>query len=498
MQMDILYRSTRGNAETVTASQAILKGLADDGGLFVPERIPALDVDMDTLAGMTYQEVAYEVMSRFLTDFTKEELQTCIARAYDEKFDTDEIAPLHQADGAYFLELFHGATIAFKDMALSILPHLMTTAARKNQVHNDIVILTATSGDTGKAALAGFADVPGTRIIVFYPKDGVSPIQEKQMVTQKGENTFVVAIRGNFDDAQTGVKKMFSDEELSRKLDQAGYQFSSANSINIGRLVPQVVYYVYAYATLYKQGKIGRDEKINVTVPTGNFGNILAAYYAKQMGLPIDMLLCASNENKVLYDFFKSGTYDRNREFILTSSPSMDILISSNLERLIYHLTGDDADQNRAFMESLSREGRYAITPEMKEQLFDFYGNYASEEETAAVIADIYRKDGYVIDTHTAVAADVYRKYRKERDNGRKTVIASTASPFKFTRSVMKAIDSGCDDLTDFQLVDRLSELSQVKVPKAIEEIRTAAVLHDTVVEKDGMKGIVERILGIH
>ena len=498
MQMDILYRSTRGNAETVTASQAILKGLADDGGLFVPERIPALDVDMDTLAGMTYQEVAYEVMSRFLTDFTKEELQTCIARAYDEKFDTDEIAPLHQADGAYFLELFHGATIAFKDMALSILPHLMTTAARKNQVHNDIVILTATSGDTGKAALAGFADVPGTRIIVFYPKDGVSPIQEKQMVTQKGENTFVVAIRGNFDDAQTGVKKMFSDEELSRKLDQAGYQFSSANSINIGRLVPQVVYYVYAYATLYKQGKIGRDEKIYVTVPTGNFGNILAAYYAKQMGLPIDMLLCASNENKVLYDFFKSGTYDRNREFILTSSPSMDILISSNLERLIYHLTGDDADQNRAFMESLSREGRYAITPEMKEQLSDFYGNYASEEETAAVIADIYRKDGYVIDTHTAVAADVYRKYRKERDNGRKTVIASTASPFKFTRSVMKAIDSGCDDLTDFQLVDRLSELSQVKVPKAIEEIRTAAVLHDTVVEKDGMKGIVERILGIH
>lgn len=498
MQMDILYRSTRGNAETVTASQAILKGLADDGGLFVPERIPALDVDMDTLAGMTYQEVAYEVMRRFLTDFTKEELQTCIARAYDEKFDTDEIAPLHQADGAYFLELFHGATIAFKDMALSILPHLMTTAARKNQVHNDIVILTATSGDTGKAALAGFADVPGTRIIVFYPKDGVSPIQEKQMVTQKGENTFVVAIRGNFDDAQTGVKKMFSDEELSRKLDQAGYQFSSANSINIGRLVPQVVYYVYAYATLYKQGKIGRDEKINVTVPTGNFGNILAAYYAKQMGLPIDMLLCASNENKVLYDFFKSGTYDRNREFILTSSPSMDILISSNLERLIYHLTGGDADQNRAFMESLSREGRYAITPEMKEQLSDFYGNYASEEETAAVIADIYRKDGYVIDTHTAVAADVYRKYRKERDNGRKTVIASTASPFKFTRSVMKAIDSGCDDLTDFQLVDRLSELSQVKVPKAIEEIRTAAVLHDTVVEKDGMKGIVERILGIH
>lgn len=496
--MEILYKSTRGGENGVTASQAILKGLAQDGGLFVPDRIPTLDIPMETLAQMSYQEVAYEVMSRFFTDFTEEELKDCIARAYDEKFDTEEIAPLTKAEGIYFLELFHGATIAFKDMALSILPHLLTTAARKNNAKNEIVILTATSGDTGKAAMAGFADVPGTRIIVFYPKDGVSPVQEKQMVTQKGENTHVVAIHGNFDDAQTGVKNIFNDKAFAGELAASGFQFSSANSINIGRLIPQVVYYVYAYASLVKNGEIKDGEKVNVTVPTGNFGNILAAFYAKQMGLPIGKLICASNENKVLVDFFRTGVYDRNREFILTSSPSMDILISSNLERLIYHLTGDDADQNRAFMESLSREGRYAITPEMKEQLSDFYGNYASEEETAAVIADIYRKDGYVIDTHTAVAADVYRKYRKERDNGRKTVIASTASPFKFTRSVMKAIDSGCDDLTDFQLVDRLSELSQVKVPKAIEEIRTAAVLHDTVVEKDGMKGIVERILGIH
>ncbi|MGI6010820.1 MAG: threonine synthase [Ruminococcus sp.] len=495
--MNILYRSTRGNGDTVTASQAILKGLADDGGLFVPEKIPSLDVDIDRLAGMTYQETAYEVMSRFLTDFTEEELRGCIEKAYDEKFDTSEIAPLHKADGAYFLELFHGATIAFKDMALSILPHLMTTAARKNQVHNDIVILTATSGDTGKAALAGFADVPGTRIIVFYPKDGVSPIQEKQMVTQKGENTAVVAIRGNFDDAQTGVKKMFNDEELEKKLSAAGYQFSSANSINIGRLVPQVVYYVYAYAMMYKRGEIARGEKINVVVPTGNFGNILAAYYAKQMGLPIDMLICASNENKVLYDFFTSGTYDRNREFILTSSPSMDILISSNLERLIYHLTGDDAKQNRAFMDSLASTGKYEITDEMKSKLSDFYGNYASEEETARTIGDIYRESGYVIDTHTAVAAEVYRKYRRSGDNGRKTVIASTASPFKFTRSVMKAIAPLSDAMSDFQLVDELSSLAKVKVPRAIEEIRTAPILHDTVVEKDGMKSIVEKILGI-
>ena len=341
--MNLLYKSTRSNDVEVTASQAILKGLADDGGLFVPESLPALEADMDTLAGMSYQETAYEVMRQFLTDFTEEELKDCIAKAYDEKFDTKEIAPLVKKDEAYYLELFHGKTIAFKDMALSILPHLLTTSAKKNQVKNEIVILTATSGDTGKAALAGFADVPGTKIIVFYPKNGVSPIQEKQMVTQKGANTFVVGIHGNFDDAQTGVKKMFGDKELAAQMDKAGYQFSSANSINIGRLVPQVVYYVYAYAKMYANGEVAKGEKINVVVPTGNFGNILAAYYAKNMGVPIDKLICASNDNKVLYDFFRTGTYDRNREFILTTSPSMDILISSNLERLIYKIAGADA-----------------------------------------------------------------------------------------------------------------------------------------------------------
>ena len=343
--MQVLYKSTRGKEQAVTASMAILKGLSEDGGLFVPERIPQLDVPMDKLAQMTYQETAYEVMSRFLTDFTEEELKNCISKAYDSKFDTEKIAPLHEACGAYFLELFHGATIAFKDMALSILPHLMTTAAKKNHVKNEIVILTATSGDTGKAAMAGFADVPGTKIIVFYPKHGVSPIQEKQMVTQKGANTYVVGITGNFDDAQTAVKKMFNDHEMAAELDQAGFQFSSANSINIGRLVPQIVYYVYAYATLVRDGKIKDGQEINVVVPTGNFGNILAAYYAKQMGLPIHKLICASNENRVLYDFFRTGTYDRKRDFILTTSPSMDILISSNLERLIYRLTGENAEK---------------------------------------------------------------------------------------------------------------------------------------------------------
>lgn len=496
--MELLYRSTRGAKEPVTASKAILQGLAEDGGLFVPDSIPKLTCSMEQLAGMTYQETAYEVMKLFLTDYTEEELKYCINSAYDKKFDTDVIAPLAKVEDAYYLELFHGATIAFKDMALSILPYLMTTAAKKNQVKNDIVILTATSGDTGKAALAGFADVPGTKIIVFYPKNGVSPIQEKQMVTQKGDNTFVVGIHGNFDDAQSGVKAIFGNKELAKELDQAGYQFSSANSINIGRLVPQIVYYVYAYAKLLESGEIKDGETINVTVPTGNFGNILAAYYAKQMGIPIGKLICASNDNKVLYDFFRTGEYDRNRPFILTTSPSMDILISSNLERLIYRIAGNDPEKNKVLMEELTKDGAYHITDEMKAQLADFYGNYATEEETAETIRKIYKDCGYVIDTHTSVAATVYGKYTKETGDTAKTVIASTASPYKFTRSVMEAIDEGkYASMGDFELIDQLSEISGVAVPNAIEEIRNAEVRHNTVAEVAEMPAVVKNILGI-
>ena len=493
--MELLYRSTRNHETAVTASKAILQGLAEDGGLFVPDRIPALEVELEQLPRMTYQETAYEVMKLFLTDFTEEELKSCIRNAYDEKFDTKEIAPLRQADGAWYLELFHGATIAFKDMALSILPHLLTTSAGKNQVKNEIVILTATSGDTGKAALAGFADVPGTRIIVFYPKNGVSPIQEKQMVTQKGENTFVVGIRGNFDDAQSGVKKIFGDRELKEEMNRAGYQFSSANSINIGRLVPQIVYYVYAYGRMLASGELKSGEKMNVVVPTGNFGNILAAYYAKNMGLPIDKLICASNDNKVLVDFFRTGTYDRNRKFILTTSPSMDILISSNLERLVYLIAGCDDVKDAELMRQLTEKGKYEITPEMKAKLADFYGNYATEEETAEEIAEVFRKTGYVLDTHTAVASRVYRKYKTESGDDTKTVIASTASPYKFARSVMAAIGRVHPEMGDFELVDELCRLSGIKVPKAVEEIRTAPVLHDTVVETADMKKIVKEIL---
>ena len=495
--MSLFYKSTRDDSVKVTASQAILKGLAPDGGLFVPESIPSFDKSLEELSKISYKEVAYEVMKLMLDDFTEEELKACIDKAYDEKFDTDVIAPLVKADGAYYLELFHGATIAFKDMALSILPHLLITSAKKNDVHNEIVILTATSGDTGKAALAGFADVKGTRIIVFYPKNGVSPIQEKQMVTQKGDNTYVIGIKGNFDDAQTGVKKIFGDKELEKEMAEAGFQFSSANSINIGRLVPQIVYYVYAYTRLLADGEIKAGDKINAVVPTGNFGNILAAFYAKNMGLPINKLICASNENKVLYDFFTTGEYDRNREFVLTTSPSMDILISSNLERLIYRIAGNSAKKNSELMESLKNTGKYEITPEMKAQLSDFYGNYATEAEDAATIKKLYEDTGYVIDTHTAVAATVYEKYKKETGDDTVTVIASTASPYKFTRSVMDAIDSKYDSMTDFELVDELSKISNVAVPQAIEDIRTAPVLHDTVCEVNEMSSSVKKILGI-
>ena len=453
--MSMFYRSTRDDNVKVTASQAILKGLAADGGLFVPESIPSLDKSLEELSKMNYKEVAYEVMKLMLDDFTEEELKSCIDRAYDSKFDTEEMTPLVKVENEYFLELFHGATIAFKDMALSILPHLLTTSAKKNNVKNEIVILTATSGDTGKAALAGFANVPGTKIIVFYPKNGVSPIQEKQMVTQKGDNTYVIGIKGNFDDAQTGVKNIFSDKELEKVMNDAGFQFSSANSINI------------------------------------------AAFYAKNMGLPINKFICASNENKVLYDFFATGEYDRNREFVLTTSPSMDILISSNLERLIYRIAGNNAAKNAELMASLKSEGKYKITDDMKAQLADFYGNYATEAEDAATIKKIYEDCGYVIDTHTSVAATVYDKYRKETGDTTKTVIASTASPYKFTRSVMNAIDSKYDSMGDFELVDELSKISNVKVPNAIEEIRTAPVLHDTVCDSDKMCDEVKKILGI-
>jgi len=495
--MDLLYRSTRDNTVSVKASEAILKGLSADGGLFVPEKLPQLNTPLSVLAGMSYQEVAFEVMKEFFTDFTCEELKDCISKAYDSKFDTEEIAPIAKVGDTYYLELFHGPTIAFKDMALSILPHLMITSAKKNNIKNDIVILTATSGDTGKAALAGFADVPGTKIIVFYPKSGVSAVQEKQMVTEKGKNTHVVAIKGNFDDAQTGVKEIFNNKELIQELDENGYQFSSANSINIGRLIPQVAYYVYTYAKLLENQEIENGEAINLVVPTGNFGNILAAFYAKEMGIPVNKLICASNDNKVLYDFFKAGSYNRNRDFILTSSPSMDILISSNLERLIYSACQADSKKNLELMNSLNQDGIYTITEEMKEYLKDFQGDFATEAEVAETIRRIFKETNYLLDTHTAVAAAVREKYKKENSENIKTVIISTASPYKFARSVMEAIDDKYGQMEDFALIDIMKEVSGVELPKAIEEIRNAEIKHKTVVEVEEMEKTVKAFLGL-
>jgi len=494
------YHSTRSNDVTVTASQAVLKGLADDGGLFVPDSFPKLDKTFEELAKMDYKQTAYEVMKLFLDDYTEDELKYCIEHAYDDKFEVKDKVELKKAGGEYFLELYHGATIAFKDMALSILPYLMTTAAKKNGSKDELVILTATSGDTGKAALAGFSDVPGTSIIVFYPKDGVSPIQEKQMVTQKGKNTKVIGIRGNFDDAQNGVKAMFSDAALKAELKEHNMSFSSANSINIGRLIPQVVYYVYSYAELMRQGVIKAGDQINVTVPTGNFGNILAASYAKKTGVPIKTLLCASNDNKVLYDFFETGIYDRNREFILTESPSMDILISSNLERLIYEITGCDTKKCAAYMAQLKSEGRYEISADERKLLKDFAGGYADGKATASAIADLWNKDKYVIDTHTAVGAFVYNEYKIKTNDTIPTVIASTASPFKFAVSVKDAIDGtkteqNGDFEASYKVAEELAEETGLKLPKAMLEIKTAPVLHTTVCDVCDMKNEVRKTL---
>ena len=507
--MDIMYHSTRDKNVRLTSSQAILKGLADDGGLFVPEKLPVPDVPLKQWKDLEYRQLAYEVMKLFLTDFSEEELKNCIERAYDEKFDCEAIAPLAEAGNAYYLELYHGATIAFKDMALSILPHLMTTAAKKQSLKEEIVILTATSGDTGKAAMAGFADVPGTRIVVFYPKNGVSAVQERQMVTQKGKNVCVVGIKGNFDDAQSAVKKMFGDTALREELKERGFVFSSANSINIGRLVPQVVYYVYAWLKLLQNGRISEDDPINVCVPTGNFGNILAAWYAKQLGVPVRKLICASNSNRVLFDFFESGTYDKlheldekngsfsgERSFILTASPSMDILISSNLERLIYHISGEDEKKTAKFMEELKETGAYHIDDQMRERLKDFYGGYANEERTVEQIRKVFTDCSYVIDPHTAVASAVYEDYRKATSDETNVVIASTASPYKFAKTVLEAIEPSKAGLEAMEMIDALHEASGIEIPQAVEELRSAPVLHDIVCAVEDMPAEVKKFLG--
>ncbi|ANK60487.1 MULTISPECIES: threonine synthase [Loigolactobacillus] len=496
--MEILYRSTRGPEEkALTASQAILQGLAPDGGLFVPVDLPQVELNFAKLINAPYQEVAYQILHAFLTDFTEQELRDCINKAYDKKFTTPAIAPLKKSEDGYFLELFHGPTLAFKDMALSILPYLMTTAAKKNHLDKEIVILTATSGDTGKAAMAGFADVPGTSIIVFYPKDGVSSIQKQQMVTQTGANTHVVGIDGNFDQAQTNVKKIFNDTLFRKQLAAKDFQFSSANSINIGRLVPQIAYYVFAYAQLLKKGAIKNGDKVNFSVPTGNFGNILAAYYAKAIGLPIGKLICASNKNNVLTDFFNSGVYDKNRPFYVTTSPSMDILVSSNLERLIFQLSGKNDQQTRIFMQLLNETGNYQVNDNMRRSLDDFYADYASELETTNEINRVFRENQYTIDPHTAVASAVARKYHEATGDKALTVVVSTASPFKFPNPVLQALSGKAAPVDGIPADETLASFINLPLPKPIEQLRSAPVLHKQIVEPNAMQEAIAEILGV-
>ena len=492
----IQYISTRDTNNRVTASQAILKGIAEDGGLYVPTALPEVTLDWEVLKTQSYQEIAIEILSAFLTDFTKEEITDCVHSAYDTTFDTKEIAPVKKVGSRHFMELFHGRTIAFKDMALSILPYLLTTAAKKNKSDKEIVILTATSGDTGKAALAGFADVHHTNIIVFYPKGGVSTIQERQMVTQAGDNTFVYGVEGNFDDAQTKVKELFADKELNATLAEKGFQFSSANSINIGRLCPQIVYYVFAYAQLVKDGTLKIGDPMNVVVPTGNFGNILAAYYAKGIGVPINKLICASNENDVLVDFFQTGTYNRLREFKLTSSPSMDILVSSNLERFVFELTGRSSKETNALMTSLKENGSYSV-PNTDTALFQqFYGNRASQEETAQTIHDVFTNEHYLLDPHTAVADAVYTKYMKETGDETPTVVVSTASPYKFPQSVLSALNVDTNQ-TDAKLMEAIQQESGIAIPTAVTSVLDAPIRHTKVLSIEGMKQSVLDSLNI-
>jgi len=494
---NLYYQSTRGDKKRVLSAEAIIKGIANDGGLFVPETIPQINKNLYRLKSIDYKELAFLIIKKFFTDYRQDELKDCINRAYDNKFDTEIIAPLSEKMGAYFLELYHGPTLAFKDMALSLLPHLLKKAAQKLNLCQEIVILTATSGDTGKAALQGFAKVEGTKIIVFFPYKGVSKIQERQMLTQEGANTYVIGIKGNFDDAQRGVKEIFEDPVFNKKIEEKNYIFSSANSINIGRLIPQIVYYFYAYLNMLGEGEIKNGEKINIVVPTGNFGDILAAYYTKEMGLPVNKLICASNENKVLADFFETGVYDKRRKLVMTISPSMDILVSSNLERLLWAISEREAQKVKELMNSLKEKGYYRINSEMKKRLKDFYGGFAPQEESRQCIKEIFEKSKYLIDPHTAVAYAVYKKYIKETEDKTKTVIVATASPFKFTKSVMESIDSRYKKFDDFELTEKMSDLDQIPIPPGIRDIEKKPIRHKMVCEKEEMRAKIAEILNL-
>ncbi len=493
---DIVYNSTRGKDINVSSIDALVKGIADDGGLYVPTHFYNIN-NLKEMMDLNYQNLACKIIENFFPEFSQEEILNYIESAYDSKFDTTDIAPLENKAGVYFLELFHGPTLAFKDMALTLLPHLLMGASKKNNNTSEIVILTATSGDTGKAALEAFKDIEGAKIIVLYPSKGVSEIQKRQMITQEGDNTSVIAIEGCFDDAQNAVKQIFADNEFNMLARDKGYIFSSANSINIGRLIPQTVYYFYAYLQMLKAGDLNIGEKINIVVPTGNFGNILAAYYCRKMGLPVNKLICASNENNVLYDFFETGVYDKRRTLKPTISPSMDIIISSNLERLLYDISDKNADLIKNMMGDLNEKGYYTLPDHMRHSMDFFYSGYADKSKTLSAIEKVYNESNYVMDTHTAVAYSVYKNYVDKTKDNTKTVIASTASPYKFTRSVCDALGIDTKDATDFELVKLLSKETKMPIPSPIRDLETKAILHNTLCEKDQIKNVIKNILGI-
>lgn len=474
------FRSTRGLEKEIPSAEAIINGIAKDGGLYVPDEFPKVYDKLKENTNIKYEELAFKVINEYFTDIDDAELMGAINDAYNNRFDVKV--------KNNFLELYHGPTCAFKDAALLFLPQIMKRAKKIQGIKEEVTILTATSGDTGKAALEGFAGVDGFKVVVYYPKNGVSTIQERQMSSQEGDNVKVIGIKGNFDDAQTGVKQIFGDDDFKAKLAQKGYILSSANSINIGRLVPQIVYYFYGYFNLVNQGVIKLDDKINVVVPTGNFGNILAGYYAKQMGLPIDKFICASNENKVLTDFFETGVYDKKRELILTESPSMDILVSSNLERLLYEASGRNPEIVSELMNSLNAKGVYEVNDKVKSFIKEFYGNFATTDEVYAAIKEEYEKENYVMDTHTAVAHVVKNKYVKETGDDKPALVLSTASPYKFPRSICNALNIDVKDIDDFKVLTKLHEETKTDIPKNLANLENAKVLHDEVWDKSQMK----------
>lgn len=482
------YVSTRGKAPAVSAAEAILQGLATDGGLYVPDQWPTLDFDLDQLAQLSYQELAVKVLSAFLPDFTLAEVQEVVDASYGSQWDTETIVPVHDDGNLHYLELFHGPTLAFKDIALQALPHLVTTAARKMGLNKEIAILTATSGDTGTAAMSGFADVAGTKIAVLYPQVGVSDIQRQQMVSEPGKNTYVYGLEGNFDDAQQAVKGLLGDEKFGAFLKEQDVQISSANSINIGRLIPQIVYYFYGYGQLLKKGQIKVGEPIDVLVPTGNFGNMLAAFYASQVGLPVHHFTVASNENHVLTELFETGVYNRNRDFKVTNAPAMDILVSSNLERLLYFASGQDSQLIAKDMQALQEKGVYQLSDKTRQGLAKFSAGWTSQKQVEETIAETYTKSAYLLDPHTAVAVHQYQD-----DGEHQTLLATTASPYKFPQTVLEALGeevvAGAGGLT------ALAAITKTSIPQQVKTLFEQPIRHRDIIRADQIQSTIENAL---